>query len=325
MKKAKRILALVLSAAILMLALSCASFALDSDSVTVDLSVYDGSVISPKQELTVTDGIAEEYGFTVSASDHNGVTIDEPTVFDALVAAHKAMYGDAFTKETASDYLVMTSGFITKAFGKSASSSGFIVNGRTPNDGIYNELYGSYTSYACDTAEIKDNDYISYYYYQDTDYWSDAIADLSADNTEVNVGEAVTFSVTAFSSWCGSMTEEVIEMNTVKCPDIDIYAYSDSGSVKVGTTDAEGNAVVTFDEAGTYQLYCAGSADVGLGVESPLVADWITVTVSDTETPDEPAESDSFLFRVFKTVVSVVKVVFNIVVDFVSDILGKVF
>lgn len=321
MKTAKKLLALVLSAAMLMFTLSGVSYAADSDSVTVHLSVYDGSVILPQTELTVCDGIAEEYGYTVAASDHNGVAVEEPTVFDALVAAHKAYYGDAFTKETADTYLVMSSGFIVKAFGQSASSSGFMVNGRTPNDGIYNELYGSYTGYSCDAAALKDGDDVSYYFYQDTAYWSDAVATLSADKTVVETDETVTLGVTAFSSWCGSMTEEVIAMNTVACPDINIYSYTDGDSVKVGTTDANGQATVTFSEAGTYLLYCAGSADVGLGMDSPLVADWITVTVTDAPvTPEE----DNFFCKIIRSIVSVIQVVFHWIIDFIRGIFGVI-
>lgn len=319
MKKSKKILALVLSAVMLMLTMSCVSLAADGEKVTVNLGVYDGNVILSPQSLTVEDGIAEEYGYEVAATDHNGTAVDEPTVFDALVAAHKAYYGDSFTKETSTDYLVMSGGFITKAFGRSASASGFTVNGRTPNDGVYNELYGSYTSYSCDAAELESGDSVTYFYYQDTEYWSDALSDISADKTAATVGEEITLKVSAFSSWCGSMTEDVIAMNTVNCPGIDIYSYSDSDSVKIATTDENGNAVVTFSEAGTYQLYCAGSADVGLGIESPIVADWITVTVEGTETPAEP-EDEGFFAKIWNFIISV----FETVVGFISDVIGAV-
>ena len=68
---------------------------------------------------------------------------------DAIVAAHKAYYGDEFTRSTAKNYLVMNSSFIMKSFGRNTSACGFTVNGTMPNDGIINPSYGTPTGYAC--------------------------------------------------------------------------------------------------------------------------------------------------------------------------------
>ena len=70
----------------------------------------DGAFLFTRQSVTVTDGLAEEYGYEVSTQDHNHVAIEDPTVFDAMVAVHKAKYGDAFTKETAKNYLDISNG-----------------------------------------------------------------------------------------------------------------------------------------------------------------------------------------------------------------------
>ena len=88
------------------------------NSVTVNFSVFDGSVIMPNEKITVYDGIAEEYGYELASADHNGNPVNGITIFDVVVAAHKKLYGDAFTPETANNYLVMTYSFMTKSFVK---------------------------------------------------------------------------------------------------------------------------------------------------------------------------------------------------------------
>ena len=88
-------------------------------TVEVMVSVQkDGAFITPPHEITVTDGIAEEYGFAVPETDHTGEKIDSPTFLDAMVALHKEIYGEAFTAETAGEYLELGSyGYLGKAFG----------------------------------------------------------------------------------------------------------------------------------------------------------------------------------------------------------------
>lgn len=251
------------------------------EDVTVSFSAFDGSVIMPKAEFTVADGLGEEYGYEVAKKDHNGNRIDAVTVFDVIVAAHKEYYGDAFTPETADDYLVMNSSFITKAFGKSASSSGFVVNDLTPNDGIYNTSYGSYTGYACDAAELRENDDVTYFLYQDTAYWMDYKTVFENDTITATAGEAVTVNVSAFCIWYGSSTSETLEAMTVPADGVDIY---NSDGTKLATTDANGNATLTFTEAGEYTIYTAGTV---VSEDAPAIIDWATVTV-DEATEDEP-------------------------------------
>lgn len=270
--------------------ISMAPAVLASDnSVTVNFSVFDGSVIMPNEKITAYDGIAEEYGYEVASADHNGNPVNGVTIFDVIVAAHKKLYGDAFTPETAGNFLVMSYSFITKSFGKNTASSGFFLNNRMPNDGIYNESYGSYTGLACDTAVVKDDDTVTFFFYQDLNYWSDYKAEFAENEFNVKTNEKITLSITAFSSWYGNATEETLATQKIAAAGADIFCSDGNGGfTKIATTDANGNAVISFAEAGEYSLYVAGTVADAYG-SNPLVLDWAKVTVEE-EASEEPQE-----------------------------------
>ncbi|MBQ7957518.1 MAG: hypothetical protein IJ279_05715 [Clostridia bacterium] len=284
------------------------------NSVTVNFSVFDGSVIMPNEKITAYDGIAEEYGYEVASADHNGNPVNGVTIFDVIVAAHKKLYGDAFTPETAENYLVMTYSFMTKSFGKDTASAGFFLNNRMPNDGIYNESWGSYTGLACDTAVVKDDDTVTYFFYQDLSSWADYKAEFKENEFNVKTGEEITLSVTAFSSWYGNSTEETLAANSVKAAGADIFCSDGNGGFKkVATLDANGEAKISFEEAGEYSLYVAGTI-----AEGPVVIDWAKVTVEKAEepetpeTPEEPDEPQELTF--WQKVVNFFKNIFDKVV-----------
>lgn len=247
------------------------------EDVTVSFSAFDGDVIIPQTQITVSDGLAEQYGYEAAKINHLGNRVDAVTVFDVLVAAHKSYYGESFTKNTAENYLVMNNGFITKAFGKSASSSGFTVNDIMPNDGIENPDWGSYTGFACDTAEVAENDDLTYFFYQDTEYWSDNKAVFSSNEMTASLGEALEINVNAYSLWYGTYSPDKIASVTVPADGVDIFL---SDGTRIATTDANGNASIQFDTAGEYTIYVAGLLESD---ESPVVIDWARVTVSEKE------------------------------------------
>ena len=151
--KTKRSLSLLLCVVMLVSTLVFPAYA-DSTSVSVTFAAQkDGAFIFAPQSIEVKDGIAEEYGYTVKEN------ITSPTFLDALVAVHKAKYGDAFTKESAKDYLdVNSGGWILKSF-QSADSCGFTVN--SSSAALSNEQI------------IKNGDTLEYYFYMDTTSWSD--------------------------------------------------------------------------------------------------------------------------------------------------------
>ncbi len=283
-----KILSLVLALA---LALCClpAAFA-QEEEITIDFSFYDGTVVIPKSEFKVTDGIAEEYGYTLADTENI-------TVFDAIVAAHISLYGDKFTKETCGNYLEMSSSFITKAFGIPTASLGFFVNDKMPHDGVYNPDFYGYTGYACDTAAIKDNDYVSLFTYQDLSMYADYYITLSDNEISVNPNEEFSISATGYSAmWYGCSLEETVEANTYAMKDVEVFSTTDFEEyTKIGTLDENGEITLSFPEPGTVRLLFKGEFE-GLYDTVPVIANWCEVTVNEpaTEPPTEPSTEHDY-------------------------------
>lgn len=277
----------------------------DEETVSVTFSASDSSIIIAPETIEVTSGTAKAYGYDVAAFDHNRKEVHGVTVFDVIVAEHKKMYGDAFTRSTATDYLVMNSSFIMKSFGRNTSTCGFLVNGAMPNDGIYNENYGSYTGYACDTATVVDGDVISYYFYQDTRYYSDMFASFDSDSYTISAGKKLKVNIKGYSPFeHGLESPEVIkEKYLTNMKDVDIYILNNGELQKVGTTDKRGNAKIKLSEEGEYTLVAIRAASDD---QAPTIAAYSKVTVT--------AKTELWIVRVFKTVYK-----------FVTDIINKIF
>lgn len=278
----------------------------NAETVSVTFSVSDGTIIIAPEALEVEAGIAKAYGYQVASVDHNGNRVEGATVMDAIVAAHKAYYGDEFTRSTAENYLDMSSSFIRKSFGRSTSACGFTVNGTMPNDGIINPSYGTPTGYACDTATIADGDSISYFFYQDTRYYSDMFAEFSSDNYTVSAGKKLKVNIKGYSL----MEHGLSDIDTVRAnymtnlKDVDIYLYENGELKKLATTDKKGNAKIKFTEEGEYTLVAVRSSD---SEEEPTVVAYSKVTVT--------AKKDLFIVRMFKAVYNFIVKVINKIFD----------
>ena len=285
-KSSAAIISVILAAAMLLGCISTA-FAAGDGSISVGISFYDGGFVIPKETVEVKDGIAEEYGYTVSEKDHNGKDVDYITVFDAVVALHKAYYGDKFTAETCKNYLNNSDTMITKMFGKSATSSGFTVNDVMPTDGIYNETYHSYTGYSADAARIADGDKVVLFLYKDRSFYGDYYTQFDASEKTVTVGEKINFTVTGYSiAWYGFADKATIERNTIPMSNLDLnmIQYVDGKPVdkKVGTLNWRGMASYTVNEPGVYYFYASGSyIDEEEEEETPVIGNICTVTVKD--------------------------------------------
>lgn len=285
-KSSAAIISVILAAAVLLGCISTA-FAAGDGSISVGVSFYDGGFVIPKETVEVKDGIAEEYGYTVAEKDHNGKDVDYITVFDAVVALHKAYYGDKFTAETCKDYLNNSGSMITKMFGKSATSSGFTVNDVMPNDGIYNETYHSYTGYAADTARIVNGDKVALFTYKDSSFYGDYYTQFDSSEKTVTVGEKIDFTVTGYSiMWYGFADKATIERNTLPMSylDLNMIQYVDGKPVdkKVGTLNWRGMASYTVNEPGVYYFYASGSyVDEEEEETTPVIGNICTVTVKD--------------------------------------------
>lgn len=276
----------IAGALVLLMILGAFSFGVfaSADTVAVTASLSEDGFIYPPSELEISDGLAEEYGYTVQ--DASG-----PTVFDAAVALHKEVFGDAFTPETAKDFLDITSsGFLTKLLGQETSAIGFMVNGRTPNDGVYNESYGSYTSYTADMSVLSAGDNVQIFLYQDKSFWSDEYSYFDKTELTAKTNEQFSLTLSGFSTFYGTYPEDIISAATHSFEDMTILVSSDKNFENADeyVTDENGAATLSFDTEGTYYITAASDPEYYIYITPP----WCVVTVSDQKDSD-PAESQA--------------------------------
>ena len=286
MKNIKTFQRSITGALVLLMILGAFSFGVfaSADTVAVTASLSEDGFIYPPSELEISDGLAEEYGYTVQ--DAGG-----PTVFDAAVALHKEVFGDAFTPETAKDFLDITSsGFLTKLLGQETSAIGFMVNGRTPNDGVYNESYGSYTSYTADMSVLSDGDNVQIFLYQDKSFWSDEYSYFDKTELTAKTNEQFSLTLSGFSTFYGTYPEDIISAATHVFEDTTVLVSTSKTFENADeyVTDQNGAVTLSFDTEGTYYITAASDPENYIYIAPP----WCVVTVSDSEL-SAPAESQA--------------------------------
>ena len=168
------------------------------------------------EKQTVASDLAEKYDFTDE--------VDGVSALDVLVRAHELTYGEAFTKETAADYLVVSSsGFITTIFGSKTGNCGFTINGSVPHDGVLkDDSYApgkkSYTGYTVAQAEVNTGNVVDFFLYQDSSaldnypIWEKADAKL--DSLTIKPKAAVNMTVMGYCiGYYGCVPMEALEAN----------------------------------------------------------------------------------------------------------------
>lgn len=227
--------------------------------------------------LYVEDGVAERYGFTQAETDHAGKPVEGITALDALVAAHECYYEDAFTAETAKDYLTY-SGYLTKLFGIKTSAVSFAVNGKMPHDDVMTDW--GYTGYAADTAVLAEGDNVNFFVLRDS-YYQDIVPTVTLSAEEALTGEEITVSATGFVFFnYGSMDDATIAANTYPLAGADVYDFNWDGgeNVKLGTLDENGQLTVTFSEAQDHVILVGGTY-VGEDDDLPIATGMARVRV----------------------------------------------
>ena len=286
-KEMKKTVSILLCALLMFCAVTPVWAASSANSVTVSVVFSDGGTIRMFKDLAVTDGTAEKYGYEVTSEDHGGAAIETATVMDAIVSAHAAAYGGAYSAETKDDYFYVSGGYATSAF-KNSSMLGFMVNDIQPNDGILvTSGWGSYyTGYAIDEARIQDGDVITLFTYADVESWMDYYPVFAQKEMEVKTEESFTVSASGYSiGWYGSSEQSTIDAVTVPMEDAEIGWTQDFTSfTTAGTLDENGELAVTAPaKTGTWYLVVRGESN---GV--PVIANYCTVNV--VNSADEPGE-----------------------------------
>ena len=265
----KRIFTTALAVIMLMSLLPVESYALTADApaVTVTVSFSNGELIQPRTEIEVPQGLAGEYGYAAAEKD-------APTAFDALVAVHRVLLGDDFNLDTAKSFLDIKDGFVKPVLADERGF-GFTVNGRMPNDGVFNEAYGQYNAYMVDQAVLEDGDLVDFFFYQDPMY-GDYYSWFDKQALTARVGAEVSLSLSGYPvCWFGAAKEETIESMTERLGDVGIYTGTDPNQLTdtQKKTDNNGNVTLTFDTPGTYYVSAVGDG------KTPLVAPWCEVVV----------------------------------------------
>ena len=242
------------------------------------------------EKQTVASDLAEKYGFTDE--------VDGVSALDVLVRAHELTFGEAFTKETAADYLVVSSsGFITTIFDEKTGNCGFTINGSVPHDGVLkDDSYAPgkkiYTGYTVAQAEVNTGNVVDFFLYQDSSaldnypIWEKADAKL--DSLTIKPKAAVNMTVMGYCiGYYGCVPMEALEdleqVSALKGAQL-AWVNAESGKL----TDISGAVVaedgtVSFtapETDGTYYLTAyMPKAEIKDNYATPIVLSILPVTV----------------------------------------------
>ena len=211
-----------------------------------------GGYLHAPQEVEVAANTAEKYGFTDA--------LEGVTALDALVKAHELVFGEAFTKETAGEYLAVgSSGWISKLFGEKTNACGFFVNQGYPNDGTPASYGGGYNGTMVTNTPLLSGDVVDFYVYADDSTWSDYYTWVDAP-AEMYVGQKVTATVTGFYASSAYLHKTPAELKAAAKPleraklgwmDPETGAVTD---IDGAVTDKNGQATFTVDDSFTGYL-----------------------------------------------------------------------
>lgn len=253
-----------------------------TDAIDVVVSAQKhGTFLQLPTTLSVYADLSEEYGMTKDEPNH------EPTVLDALVAAHIAFYGDDFTNETASDYLSGSSWVSTAFETDTYTGFTFAVNGEAPNDGVVSS-WGSYTGYTADVAELADDDTVDFFFNATASNYTDYLTWFDAGEYEAftSMGVDVTLEGYEYMSYgCSPNLDE----NIKNIEGATIHTVDENGELTAlpFTTNANGVATIQFAEAGTYTISATGTVATtdyyGNAVNASIFCPLATVTVTDPD------------------------------------------
>ena len=226
--------------------------------VTVRSQMAGGYLHAP-QEVEVSALEAEKYGFTDA--------LEGVTALDALVKAHELAFGDAFTKETAGEYLAVgSSGWISKLFGEKTNACGFFVNQGYPNDGTPASYGGGYNGTMVTNTPLLSGDVVDFYVYADDSTWSDYYTWVDAP-AEMYVGQKVTATVTGFYASSAYLHKTPAELKAAAKPLEGAklgWVDPETGAVTVikgAVTDKKGQATFTVADGFTGYLTAVSNED----------------------------------------------------------------
>lgn len=264
----------------------------DPAKVKVYFTFYDGkNYCFPvgRTEITAVEGTAAKYGMENAKAGHlvggmdHSIRAGQVSVLDALLCAHEAVYGAAFTKDTMSSYFGGSSSFVSKIFGVDGSI-GYAVNDRLP-------VGPKYDGYLINEYALSEGDDVYFFIYA-SPYWGDYLSYFDKKQLTVNAGEEVTLTLSGYMAMeqmgeSGKDTRPITTMENIEGAEIDLLDEN-AGKLEfgdyLGLTDAEGKVTLKFDKAGTYYVSAIGESSTTF----PITGPWCEITVNEAK----PGESD---------------------------------
>lgn len=264
----------------------------DPAKVKVYFTFYDGkNYCFPvgRTEITAVEGTAAKYGMENAKAGHlvggmdHSIKAGQVSVLDALLCAHEAVYGDAFTKDAMSSYFGGSSSFVSKIFGVDGSI-GYAVNDRLP-------VGPKYDGYAINEYALSEGDDVYFFIYA-SPYWGDYLSYFDKKQLTVNAGEEVTLTLSGYMAMeqmgtPGKDTRPITTMENIAGAEIDLLDEN-AGKLEfgdyLGETDENGKVKLKFDKAGTYYVSAIGESSTTF----PITGPWCEITVNEAK----PGESD---------------------------------
>lgn len=264
----------------------------DPAKVKVYFTFYDGkNYCFPvgRTEITAVEGTAAKYGMENAKAGHlvggmdHSIKAGQVSVLDALLCAHEAVYGAAFTKDTMSSYFGGSSSFVSKIFGVDGSI-GYAVNDRLP----VGPKYDGYAINAINEYALSEGDDVYFFIYA-SPYWGDYLSYFDKKQLTVNAGEEITLKLSGYMAMeqmrtPGKDTRPITTMENIEGAEIDLLDEKYEFGDYLGLTDAEGKVKLKFDKAGTYYVSAIGESSTTF----PITGPWCEITVNEAK----PGESD---------------------------------
>ena len=246
---------------------------------TISMQAENMFIMVPTR-VEVSSDLAERYGYKDAVTD--GVS-----ALDVLVKYHELTFGEDFTKDSKSDYLVVSNGTITTVNGEKTSAFSFAVNGEFPCDknGEYNTQYG-YTGYTISQTPVAENGTVEFFFYQDTSMYMDYYTWFTdtdgnrLDTFTVQAGPDFTLGMDGYMyAYGGGLKPEdrVTHGAALDPEDIQICTVGEDGTltpVEGKVIGENGQVTLSFAAAGSYVLSAMG--DEFTNIFSP----WLPVTVT---------------------------------------------
>ncbi|PWM43821.1 MAG: hypothetical protein DBX62_10635 [Clostridia bacterium] len=263
----------------------------DPAKVKVYFTFYDGkNYCFPvgRTEITAVEGTAAKYGMENAKAGHlvggmdHSIKAGQVSVLDALLCAHEAVYGAAFTKDTMSSYFGGSSSFsfVSKIFGVDGNIS-YAVNDRLP-------VGPKYDGYTINEYALSEGDDVYFFIYASPS-WGDYLSYFDKKQLTVNAGEEITLKLSGYMAMeqmgtPGKDTRPITTMENIEGAEIDLLDEKYEFGDYLGLTDAEGKVTLKFDKAGTYYVSAIGESSTTF----PITGPWCEITVNEAK----PGDSD---------------------------------